>query len=297
MSVRASQIARFLGAELHGADIEVTRPASLDSAFSGCLLFAKTFSEETAQKLDQNQSLALVGRDYAGRLSCPYVVVENPRLAFAKCLGQFFDPRPAPFVAPTAVIAPSAKIGARVSIGHYSVIGEDVVIGDDTEIRNHVVVAARTRIGARCLIKSQAVIGEEGFGFDFEESRPLRIPHVGGVQLGNDVEVGVNTVIVRGTLDDTVLDDRVKLDDQVFVAHNVRIGADTLVVAEAEISGSVRIGAKAWIGPNATLIHKIRIGEGAFVGIGAVVTKDVEPRTTVAGNPARVLRSEPAERT
>ena len=152
-------------------------------------------------------------------------------------------------------------------------------------------ISAGATIGKNCLIKSHAVMGEEGFGFELDDDgTPVRIPHLGSVVLGDEVEVGVGSIIARGTIDPTRIGDRVKIDDAVFLAHNVNIGADTLVIANAEVSGSVTIGAKCWIGPSVSILNGITIGEGSLIGLGAVVTKPVPPNVVVVGNPGRVLR-------
>jgi len=145
--------------------------------------------------------------------------------------------------------------------------------------------------GADCRIKPNAVIGEEGFGFERDEDGvPIRIPHIGRVILGDRVEVGACTVIARGTIGNTVIGDDVKLDDHVFIAHNVTIGDKTLVVAGAVLCGSVSVGSEVWIGAGALIKEGVNIGDRAFIGMGAVVLKDVEPGMVMVGNPARVLR-------
>ena len=291
MSVRASEIASFLGVPLQGNDAEISHVASLDRVARGALVYARAFDEQLLERLGvESPSLAIVAAPFRGRLSCPHVVVDNPRLEFARVVQAFFVERVEPRIAKSAVLGPGVKLGERVTIGEYAVIGQDVVVGDGTEIRNHVVIAPRTRIGRSCLIKSHAVLGEEGFGFEFDAAgRPVRVPHLGAVHLGDEVEIGAATVIARGTLDHTTIGDRVKIDDHVFIAHNVVIGENSVVIAHAVISGSVKVGRNAWIGPGASVLNKVSIGERAFIGIGAVVTKPVPAGAAVAGNPARPL--------
>lgn len=291
--IRASAIAAFLGRPLVGDDVEVAGPKTLDDASAHALLFAKRRTDEIARRLDAlTDVLVLAPPELAGALRCAHVVCDNPRLDFARVVQEFFAPRQAPRIASTAVIAADAEIGERVSIGEYSVVGAGAVIGDDTELRHHVVLSPRCVLGARCLVRSHAVIGGEGFGFDFDdEGRPVRLPHLGRVVVGDDVEIGALTSIARGTIGDTVVGDRVKIDDHVFIAHNVRIDADALVIAGAEVSGSVHIGRGAWIGPQVCILNGIRVGERAMAGLGAVIVKHVEDNVIVAGNPAKVLRA------
>lgn len=147
-------------------------------------------------------------------------------------------------------------------------------------------VIEHTTFGRAPRVGPHTCIGTLGFGLEGGE----RLPHLGGVRIGDDVEIGALCAIARGTLDDTVIGDRVRIDDHVFIAHNVQIGDDVTIIAGAEISGSVVIGAGAIISPQACICDHVRIGVGAHVGIGAVVLKDVSDHAVVVGNPARQIR-------
>ena len=291
MTTKASDIAAFLALPLNGPDIVINAPSSLRSASMGSLVFANTYSDATLDALEGLESIcALVGEEFRGYLPCSYIIVENPRLAFAKVAKRFFVSPLTHRIASTAIIGKNVTMGARVSIGEFTVVNDNTVIGDDSELRNHVVISAGTQIGERCLIKSHAILGEEGFGFEYDKaSIPVRIPHFGRVLIGNDVEIGASTVIARGTLDDTVIGENTKIDELVFIAHNVQIGPSCMVISKAQISGGVIIGRKCWIGPNASIRDGLTVGDNALIGIGAVVTKSVLNNVTVAGNPARVF--------
>lgn len=292
MAIRASVIANFLGEKLHGLDRGIIKPCSLNNCCNGGLVFLKKFDVQTLNTIaEHNEITAIVVPEYDGKITCSYIISDNPRLDFARVLQMFFVAKKVSKVAETAKLGEGVKLGNGVIIGEYSVIGNQVTIGDNTEIRHHVVIGDNTLVGKDCLIKSNTVIGEEGFGFERDEARvPIRIPHLGRVIIGDNVEIGASTVIVKGTLDDTIIRDNVKIDDQVFVAHNVFINENSMIVANAEISGSVQIGANCWIGPNSSVMNGIVIGDNVFVGLGAVVTKSFEDNVVVAGNPARVLR-------
>ncbi|NOI82335.1 hypothetical protein F0237_16830 [Vibrio tubiashii] len=142
-------------------------------------------------------------------------------------------------------------------------------------------------VGDNCIVKKGAVIGAAGFGFERDgEGKPVRFPHFGYVALGSNVEIGANSVVSRGAIDNTVIGNNTKIDDLVYIAHNCKIGDNVMIAGKATICGSVKIGDNAWIGAGAMIRQHVTIGKGAIVGMGAVVIKDVRPGVTVIGNPA-----------
>lgn len=289
-SITSQKIADFLGFKLHGTDLTITQVSSISNIATESLVFANKYSQELANTLNNHcgQVLALVVPEYEYELRCSHILVSNPRLEFARILNRFFAEKPSETVAKTAIIGDDVFLGSGVTIGEYAVIGKNVKIGDNTEIRNHVVVGDNTSIGSRCLIKSHAVIGEEGFGFDFQaDGIPIRVPHIGCVEIGNNVEIGAFSTVAKATLEKTIIGNHVKIDDHVHVAHNVVIGEKTLLTACAIVAGSVTIGEGVWIAPNASITNKVSVGNRSFVGIGTVVNKDVPENSIVVGNPAR----------
>jgi UDP-3-O-[3-hydroxymyristoyl] glucosamine N-acyltransferase len=213
------------------------------------------------------------------------IAAPNPRLAFAMILQAisrkigFKWSSSEPEVHPTAVIGKNTVIELGARIGASTIIGNNVVIGREAQI------------GSNCYIKSGAIVGEDGFGFErTEHGLPIRFAHLGGVIVGDDVEIGSLTTICRGALGDTIIERNVKIDDHCHIAHNVFIGEASLIIACAEISGGVTVGQRVWVSPSASIRNKVRIGSDALVGIGAVVIADVEERAIVAGVPARPLR-------
>jgi UDP-3-O-[3-hydroxymyristoyl] glucosamine N-acyltransferase len=283
LSLQASQVAAFLHAPLIGPDISIHGVVPASAAAPNTLCFAKS---NALPLNDEVPALYLVrdDRQLPAAAACSFVPVGNPRLACAKVMEEFFVPAPKPRIAGTAVIGQNARIGDGVGIGEYSVIGDHVVIGAGTQIAHHVVIAENTAIGRRCVVKSHAVIGEPGFGFDFEpDGRPVRIPHVGRVVVGDDVEIGTGVTVCRATMGETRVGDHVKIDDHVHIAHNCRVDANTVITAGAVLSGSVGVGESAWLGPNSTITQKVHIGRRAFVGVGALVTRDVPDDTVLSG--------------
>jgi len=217
------------------------------------------------------------------------LVVKNPKQALAKVGNHFFVKKPDPGIHPTAVISKSAKIGENVYIGPYSVVG-DAVIGSGSHIDSNVRIYDGVVIGKDCDIKAGAVIGGAGFGFEKdEEGNRFRFPQIGGLIIGDDVEIGANTCIDRGALSDTIIGSHTKINNLCHIAHNNKIGCNVIITGCVNVSGSNIIEDDVWIAPNASIRGYVHIGKGCVVGMGAVVTKDIPEGETWVGNPARKM--------
>ncbi len=287
--VKASNIADYLNSSLSGKDIDISMVTSLSDIQSNTIAFSK----KTDFEIDVDiSSLILVPLNYQHKKDHVSVIkVKNPRLAFAKVLDHFFVKKTFGQKSKSSIIGNNCIIDTSVSIGENSVIEDNVKIGANSIINHNVVIHSNTVIGNNCYIKSGTIIGEDGFGFDFEEDgTPVRIPHLGSVIIGDNVEIGAKNTIARGTLDNTVIESYVKIDDQVHIAHNCKIGRNTIITACAEISGSVTVGKNCWIGPNCSIMQKVKIGNGVTIGIGAVVVSNVESNKKVMGLDALDLR-------
>ncbi|WP_236232932.1 UDP-3-O-(3-hydroxymyristoyl)glucosamine N-acyltransferase [Pseudomonas tohonis] len=231
------------------------------------------------------------------------LLVPNPYLAYAR-LSHLFDPKPvaAPGIHPSAVVAPDAKvdpsasigpgvviesgaqIGAGVTIGAYSVVGARSVIGEAGWLAPRVTLYHDVRIGKRVVIQSGAVIGGEGFGFANEKGVWQKIAQIGGVTLGDDVEVGANTTIDRGALADTLIGNGVKLDNQIMIAHNVQVGDNTAMAGCVGISGSTKIGRNCMIAGGVGMVGHIEVCDGVFVTGMTMVTRSItEPGAYSSG--------------
>ena len=229
-------------AEIAGdPDRTITGVAPLDWAGEGHITFCTTAGETGRDRvgaLDASAVLCLPeiarGSGDPNRSNGPTrVAVANPRLAFAELCAAVYEPAPRAEIHPSAVIDTNASIGMDVSIGAGCVIGR-CTIGDRVELRANVVVGDDVIIGARTRVFAGTVIGSDGFGYERDDDGAMiKLAHLGGVVIGADVEIGSNPSIDRGTLDDTVIGDRCKIDNLVHVAHNVRIDADAVVIAHA----------------------------------------------------------------
>ncbi len=221
-----------------------------------------------------------------------YLFTEDPHSVFFSLLEQFFILRDeeASLVEESSVVE-TEQIGKNVRIGHHCYIGKEVILGDHMIIKNRVSIEGKVRIGDHTIIYSGAVIGMDGYAYyDNVKGHHLRVPHPGGIIIGNHVEIGANTCIARGCLGDTVISDEVKIDNLCHIAHNVFIGKRSKIIASSMLAGSSVIGEDVWVAPCTAVKNQVVVGNHSLLGMGAVVTKNVEPGVVAAGVPARVLR-------
>ena len=234
------------------------------------------------------------------------VVVEDAHVALYRVLPALYPAAPEPEgVHPTAVIDATAELGAGVSVGPYAVVGAGCTVGERTRIGPHVVVGTGSRLGSdcllhphvsiypgvvlgdRCVVHSGARLGREGFGFVWADGGHRKVPQVGGCVLGDDVEVGGNATIDRGSIGDTVVGSGTKLDCQVHLGHNVRVGQHVMMAAQVGVAGSTVIGDGVVAGGQAGIGGHLAIGARARIGAQAGVTGDVPAGETYSGYPAR----------
>jgi UDP-3-O-[3-hydroxymyristoyl] glucosamine N-acyltransferase len=271
-----AQIASRLGGRIVGdPEILIRQVASLQGAGPGQISFLARpgFRSQLAAT---RASAVVLGADAELLTTLPRIVCDNPYAYIAR-VSQLFNP---PFsqaagVHASAVLAPGVKLGAGVSIGPGCVIGEAVSIGDGCCLYPRVVVYPGCRIGARAIIHSGAVIGADGFGVAPDDGRWVKMPQTGGVVIGDDVEIGANTTIDRGAMDDTVIGDGVKLDNQIQIGHNCRIGAHTAMAGCSGIAGSTSVGSRCMIGAGARILGHLSICDGAQVSAGTVISRSI----------------------
>ena len=182
-----------------------------------------------------------------------------------------------------AVVGRGARLGDSVVVGEGSVVGPGVSIGDGTRLAPRVVLMDGVKVGARCRLHAGVVVGSDGFGFAREDTEWIKVPQIGGVVIGNDVEIGANTTIDRGTIEDTVIEDGVKLDNQVQIAHNARIGAHTVMAAFSGVAGSTRVGARCLFGGAVVTVGHLTICDDAVFTFRTAVLKSVAKPGTYSG--------------
>src|SRR3989449_743303 len=285
------EIASRLGGRVAGDPrTPISQVGSLERAGAGQITFVSGPRYKT--KLATTRAAAVIlGPEMEGLTTLPRIVCEHPYAYFAR-LSQLFNPLivQAPGVHPSAVVAPTARLGERISIGPRCVVGDGAAIGDDSCLYPGVTVYPGCLIGARAIVHSGAVIGADGFGIAREGEGWVKIPQIGRVVIGDDVEIGANTTIDRGALDDTVLEEGVKLDNQIQIGHNVRVGAHTAMAGCVAVAGSTRIGRHCAIGGAARIIGHLEIADRVTISAAAVVTKSI----TRAGVYTGVLPSAPS---
>lgn len=307
----AQAVADLVGGRLLGnGSVLVRSVASLDRAGPGDLSLLVS-SAYRAELQGSRAGVVLVTEDLAAEAAgvATAVVVRDPGRALSQVIARLYPaPVPAPGIDASARIGPGAELGAQVSIGPNVVLGarvrlgahtrldpgvvidEDAAIGDECHLGPHVVCGPRVRIGARVVVKAGAVLGGTGFGFHSGAEGHQRIPHVGGLVIGDDVEIGSLTTIDRGSIDDTVIERGTKIDNLVQVGHNVRMGEHCILAGGVLVGGSTRLGRFVVVGGGAGLGDHVSIGDGARVGAGSGVFRDVPAGATVSGYVARSHR-------
>jgi UDP-3-O-[3-hydroxymyristoyl] glucosamine N-acyltransferase len=222
------------------------------------------------------------------------IFLDNPRLTIMRIINLIYDRKKSEScrVSQTAIVSKTVKVGKNCSIGDFCVIGENCEIGDNTIIHDRVSILQNTRIGRNCEIQPGVVIGADGFSFErnTETLEFERFPHIGGVQIGDNVIICSNCSIARGTLSDTIIGNGTKINALVHIAHNVEIGRDCACSAGVTIGGSTIIGDTCWIGQNSTLKHKIKIGSKVIVASGATVVNNIGDEDIVGGVPAKSIK-------
>jgi UDP-3-O-[3-hydroxymyristoyl] glucosamine N-acyltransferase len=293
MALTAREIAQLVDGELRGdPELSVDGVAALDRAGPRHATFLAS-ARYAPQLADCRAGVVLVARDMADMPASAQtrIIVDKPHEALQAILPLLYDiAPPEPWIAPTARIGRGVKLGAGVRIEDYVVLGDGVTIGDGTRLYPHVTVYSGGEIGARCSIHSGTRIASDGFGYVFRNGRHEKIPHVGRCVIGDDVEIGANTTIDRGSVDDTVIGSGTRIDNLVQIGHNVRIGSLCLLMAQVGIAGSTRIGNGVIIAGQAGIGGHVTIGDGARIAGQAGVFGDVPAGESWSGYPARPHR-------
>lgn len=298
--MKLNHLAEKLGALLEGfGDVEITGVAGLNEAVQGHVTFV---TENNFAQLEQTRASAAIVPMNAPTLGLPVLRVKNPRLAFARAI-EVFSAKPYqasgvheravigrnvvigsdPSIHPYVVIEDDVRIGDRVTLYPGVWIGKGTTIGDDSVVYSNVNVRGNIRIGNRVIIHAGATIGSDGFGYVTDKGRHHKIPQVGGVIIGDDVEIGANSTVDRATLGNTVIKRGTKIDNLVHVAHNVTIGEHCLLIAQVGIAGSCTIGDYVVLAGQVGLADHVSVGDRAIVSAQSGVIKNVQPGQMIGG--------------
>ena len=301
-SYRLDELTGKFGGEIIGDRARrVSQVASLESAGPSDIVFISQ-PRYLGQLRDTAAGAAILGADAPEAGEIARIVCTNPYAYFAK-VSALFNPATAPAagvhksavvdksaridktasVGAAAVIGKRARLGKRAQVGAGCYIGDDASIGEESVLHSNVSVYHGCRIGKRCIVHAGVVIGADGFGIARDAGAWKKIPQIGGVAIGDDVEIGANTTIDRGTLDDTVIGEGVKLDNQIQIAHNVKIGAHTAIAACVGIAGSATIGSNCALGGAAMIYGHITIADNVSISAGTLVMKSLPQAGTYTG--------------
>jgi len=305
MTLTTAEIAKLLAGEVFGdANATLTGFANADAAKPGDLTFAETDAFFTAA--ENSAATAIIAGKNSSSAKKIVIRVDNPRLAFAKALAVFFpEPKfiagihPSAAIAksaqvdPTAHIGPHCTVGERVKIGANAVlqagnfIGDDSVIGDETNLFSNVTIYPRTQVGKRVRIHAGAVIGSDGFGYVFDSGFHRKVPQVGNVVIGDDVEIGSNTSVDRGALGATVIGKGTKIDNLVQVGHNVELGDYCILCAQVGIAGSAKLGKYTVLAGQVGIAGHLKIGNQVTIGSKSGVMHNIPDGEKWLGIPAQ----------
>jgi UDP-3-O-[3-hydroxymyristoyl] glucosamine N-acyltransferase len=289
----AELAARFGGELLGDGTVLIRQVAPLARAEAGEIGFVSQ-SKYLSQLVDTRASAVILPLDAQGATQLPRILTANPYLYFAR-VSALLNPLALPpagihpsavvdtdavvaadaSIGPGAVVGRAARIGARSVVGANCVIGDEASLGEDCLLHPNVTLNARCQVGDRAILHSGCVIGSDGFGFAPDGGRWEKIPQIGRVLIGDDVEVGACTTIDRGALEDTVIEEGVKLDNLIQVAHNVHIGAHTAIAGCTGIAGSAKIGRHCMIGGAAMIFGHIEIADGTRISTNTLITKSL----------------------
>ena len=298
MRITLKALVETLGGELIGDDLEVNRVASIANAEVGSITFI-TDTKYRKSLADTKASAVILAEENSAFSTLPRIVTDNPYAYFAK-VSALLNPKddvtkgihPRAFVGTDSKISASCSIGPNVVIGQNvsladgvvvgagCFIGDNVVVGKNTQLQANVTICANCVIGANCNLAAGAVIGADGFGYANQDGAWVKIPQVGRVLIADNVDIGANTTIDRGALDDTVIEQGVKLDNLIQIGHNCVIGEHTVIAGCVGIAGSAKVGKRCRIGGAAMILGHLEIADDVTVSPGSMITRSLNQADT-----------------
>ncbi len=294
MAIKLSELAEKIGCRLHGDDCVINNVADIDAAVEGDLVFI--YNPKYLDKIDSTAASAIIIKEsWSQRCSQPVLLTDNPRLAFVKA-ARLLNPEkrypagiaasadiatdvslPATvYIGPNVVIETGVSIGENVQIAANTVLQSDVTIGDGCVIHANVYIGYKTQMGTNCIVSAGSIIGADGFGYEKDGEAYLKVPQLGNVRIGDNVEIGANSTIDRGALRDTILCDGVKVDNLVQIGHNVVIGKHTVICAQSGVAGSTKVGENCVIGGAVAVSDNIELTDNVVVLGRTLITTSID---------------------
>ena len=298
--ISVKKIADFLKNDYTGKDFDITYISSLNNIKNNSLLFysdiinfkfkLKDNVNYDLKKLEKFKNVVLIAKDeIKEKIDVPIISSKNPRLDFQRVVMEFFtDDKFKSGIHKTAIVENNSIVGNDVYIGPHCYVGNDVKIGNKTKIFANTCIYGKTEIGSNSIIESNTTIGSEGFSFTGDEL--FHYPHLGSIVIGNNVWIGSNCTVEKSQIDETLIDDNVKIDDLVHVGHNSIIKKFTQVAAGSIICGRAKIGISCWIAPNTVIDNGCEIGDDCIVGASSLIRSSFPKNSVIVGSPAKILR-------
>lgn len=284
---------------IENESIEINGVSTIDNINENTIIFLKKYDDNLLKIVNNIKNCFIIlKKEYKGKIEekqNTYVFVENPRYEYARVIdfalkNEDKNNKKNIELVNGSYISTDSTIDESVIIEPTCYIGSNVKIGKNTIIMAGAKIKDNVTIGENCIIRENCVVGGFGFGFEKDENGiNYRIPHIGGVVIEDNVEIGAITTICSGTIKPTIIKKHAKIDDHVHIAHNCVIGENCIVTACAEISGSCVVGKNSWFAPNTSVINGITIGENVTIGMGAVINKSVQDNAIMVGSPAESL--------
>jgi UDP-3-O-[3-hydroxymyristoyl] glucosamine N-acyltransferase len=291
-SVWASDIAEYLGRDLLGVDKAIFGPSHLGDLESNSIVYLDENIAPSASTMEGKKNiLFLTSALLSENDQYAFIVCDDPKRDFVISLNEFFVHVVKHSIHPTAQIAEGAKLGRNVHVGAHAVIGSEVSIGRNTIVMNNVVLSGSVTIGHDCIIKDNAVVGSEGYGFFYNsQNRPIHIPQLGPIIIGDRVWIGSNSSVERSELKKTIIQSDVKIDDQVHIGAGVSIESECMITAGSIVGRNVVLKSGCWLGPGVSILEDIKLENNVMVGQGGVVLHNLDSEGVYVGIPARFLK-------
>jgi len=298
-----NDITNFLNYKSFTENFEINSPSTIENVKNNSILFYTqvinpkfNLSDKNSYDIKNlekfNNILLITDSEFQQELNFPIIISKNPRLDFQRIIIKFFsDDQFNSGIHPNSTIESETNLGKNVYIGPNCYIGKDVTIGDNTKILSNTVIFGITKIGSNCVISSNSTIGSEGFSFTFDKDSFVHFNHLGKILIGDHVWIGSNCTIERSQIDETIIEEHVKIDDLVHISHNVHIKKFSQITVGSKILGRSKIGEHCWISPNCIIENGYEIGDHSIVGTSSLVRNNFPSNSVIFGTPAKLIRS------